>query len=134
MAKFKVGDTVKVVSYVEADRIGHIGKIMEVITKPPVIYPYDISGIGLMLEEELELAPPNILEEVAKELERANKHGKFASAHEGFAILLEEVDELKEHVWMKQSERNLGDMRKEAIQVAAMAVKFVQMIDEGRGR
>ena len=52
----------------------------------------------------------------------------FASAHEGFAILKEEVDELWEDVRMSQ----LGDqehrqvcMRKEAVQVAAMAIRFL---------
>lgn len=52
----------------------------------------------------------------------------FASAHEGFAILKEEVDELWEDVRMP----NKGDqthrkdcMRKEAIQVAAMAMRFI---------
>jgi hypothetical protein len=46
------------------------------------------------------------------------------SAHEGFAVLKEEVDELWDEVKVKQGERNLENMRKEAIQVAAMAVRF----------
>lgn len=57
------------------------------------------------------------------------------SAHEGFAIILEEMDELKAHVWMKQSKRDLAAMRKEAIQVAAMAISFaVDVCNEARGR
>ena len=46
------------------------------------------------------------------------------SAHEGYAVLLEEVDELKAHVWMHQRKRNYAAMRREAIQVAAMALAF----------
>lgn len=57
------------------------------------------------------------------------------SAHEGYAVLLEEMDELKAHVWTNQKRRDLEAMRKEAIQVAAMAVRFVLDIsDGGRGR
>lgn len=75
-----------------------------------------------------------IFNDVADELDRAAKHGDFNNAHEGYAVLLEEVDELKDHVWMRQDKRNLAEMRKEAIQVAAMAMKFVAMIDAGKGR
>jgi len=59
----------------------------------------------------------------------------FNSAHEGFAVLLEEVDELKRHVWTKQKNRDLPEMKKEAIQVAAMAIRFAyEVCDEETGR
>lgn len=61
-------------------------------------------------------------------------YGNFHSAHEGYAIIQEEMDELKAHVWMKQKNRDLAAMRKEALQVAAMAVKFIQSLDAGNGR
>lgn len=48
----------------------------------------------------------------------------FNSAHEGFAVLKEEVDELWDHVKTNQKRRDLAAMRKEAIQVAAMALRF----------
>lgn len=57
------------------------------------------------------------------------------SAHEGFAIICEEMDELKAHVWKKQNDRDLTEMRKEAIQVAAMALCFAaEVCGEERGR
>lgn len=76
------------------------------------------------------------LNEVADEAQMGReKWGEFNSAHEGFAVLLEEVDELKAHVWTNQKKRDLQAMRKEALQVAAMATRFaMEVCDEERGR
>ena len=52
-----------------------------------------------------------------------------------FTVLHEEVDELWDHVKTKPSRRMLSDMRAEAIQVAAMALRFVvDICNEERGR
>jgi len=68
----------------------------------------------------------NISKEVAYELERAViNYPSFASAHEAYAVLLEEVDELWELVKVKQSKHDYAAMEAEAIQVAAMAARFV---------
>jgi NTP pyrophosphatase (non-canonical NTP hydrolase) len=81
---------------------------------------------------------PRCLEAIETELRRARielGYGPMHSAHEGFAVLMEEVDELKAHVWMKQKNRDLKAMRKEAIEVGAMAVAFAaEVCDEERGR
>lgn len=53
------------------------------------------------------------------------KFEPFQSPHEGYAVILEEMDELKAHVWMNQSRRDINAMAREAIQVAAMAVRFI---------
>lgn len=58
----------------------------------------------------------------------------FNSAHEGYAVLLEEVDELWEHVKVKQGKRDVVGMRKEAIQVAAMAIRFAAELGDERGQ
>ena len=59
----------------------------------------------------------------------------FNSAHEAYGVLLEEMDELWAHVKMKQKNRDLEAMRKEAIQVAAMALRFAaEVCNEQRGR
>lgn len=57
-----------------------------------------------------------------------NKFSPFNSAHEGFAVLKEEVDELWEEVRKPSKSRaadDLSRMRKEAKQVAAMAIRFM---------
>lgn len=90
--------------------------------------------------------------DIRHELQRAAKWPGFNSAHEGYAILAEEVDELIEasgyrlrqlllgvsslwvQVKLNQNKRDIDAMRAEAVQVAAMAVKFIEMIDAGRGR
>ncbi len=59
----------------------------------------------------------------------------FNSAHEGFAVLKEEVDELWDQVKINQKKRDISKMRSEAIQVAAMAMRFaVEVCNERTGR
>ena len=67
-------------------------------------------------------------EEAIKEVWRARYElgfGLFHSAHEGYAVILEEMDELWEHVKTNSKHRNWEEMRKEAMQVAAMAIAFM---------
>lgn len=62
------------------------------------------------------------LEQVAKEIERATKkYGPFNSPHEGYGIILEELDEMWDEIKANDIER----AREEAIQVAAMAIRFL---------
>lgn len=76
--------------------------------------------------EAISQAIATSLKEVTRELCRATElHGPFASSHEGYAVILEELDELWEHVKRRAEDRDLAAMRREAIQVAAMALRFV---------
>lgn len=77
-----------------------------------------------------------VLAEVAEEVDSTTtKWPAFNSAHEGYGVLLEEVDELWDHVKVNQKRRDLAAMRKEAIQVAAMAIRFaIEVCDEVNGR
>ena len=64
--------------------------------------------------------------EVSTEFESASgAFPPFTSAHEGYAILKEEVDELWDEVKKKPSLRSNMALEKEAIQVAAMALRFL---------
>lgn len=77
-----------------------------------------------------ECAIIDVLEEVHTEVHRAEKkHKPQTSPHGAYAVLLEEVDELWEEI--KKNNGRGADARKEAIQIAAMAVRYVlDQIDE----
>lgn len=67
---------------------------------------------------------------VAAELTRARQlHRPLASAHEAFAVILEEVDEFRQIVNQKREQRNKADMRTELVQIAAMAVRTITDLD-----
>lgn len=58
-----------------------------------------------------------------------DKHAPMHSPHEGHSVLREEVEELWEHV--KADTGRAPEARKEALQVAAMAVRYiVDLIDK----
>ena len=64
---------------------------------------------------------------VREELVKARKnHGPQSSYHEGYAVLLEEVDELWDEVKKKTSNRNHGDTLKELVQIASCSQKMAE--------
>ena len=70
------------------------------------------------------LSTDEILQQVKTELVRArSKFANFNSAHEGYAVLLEEVDELWEEI---KGNEEVAHMRNEAVQIAAMAIRFIE--------
>ena len=71
---------------------------------------------------------------VADELESATeKFGPFASAHEGLAVIEEEFLEFRSAVfWGVDQKGRPSDPYNEAVQLAAMALRF--MVDVGRAR
>jgi len=71
-----------------------------------------------------EMALKNIQDEYNRAV---MKNGSFHSAHEGLAVILEEFEELKEEVWKKRQDRDSAKMYSEAMQIAAMGLRF--MID-----
>jgi NTP pyrophosphatase (non-canonical NTP hydrolase) len=61
--------------------------------------------------------------DIADEYKKAtSKFGVFHNTHEGYAILKEEVDELWDAI---KTNAPQAEIRKEAIQVAAMAIRFL---------
>ena len=71
--------------------------------------------------------------QAADELERAmRKFAPMASPHEGWAVIREELDELWEHV--RANTGRTDEARVEAIQIAAMALRFVHDLCDEAGR
>lgn len=59
---------------------------------------------------------------ISQELKNArNRFPPFNSSHEGYAILLEEVDEM----WDEIKKNDIRRSKEEAIQVAAMALSYL---------
>lgn len=68
-----------------------------------------------------------IIQKILNELDQANSaYPGFHSLHEGYAVLLEEVDELWDFVKMKQKKRDYKLIEKECIQIASMAIRIIQ--------
>lgn len=62
------------------------------------------------------------LSDMRAELARAEAaHAGMSNAHEAYAVILEELDEFKTWVWLKQSKRDHAAMRTELLQIATMA-------------
>ena len=67
----------------------------------------------------------NILQ--AEQLRRTReKHGPQHSLHEGYAILLEEVEEFWDEVKKKKSKRDPAGMLEELVQIASCAQKTAE--------
>ena len=61
----------------------------------------------------------------AELMSASSKFPPMASPHEGYAIILEELDELKEELFKQHHSRNPIALRKEAMQVGAIALRFM---------
>lgn len=67
-----------------------------------------------------------VRDDVSKELDRAlRKYPRFNSAHEGIAVIDEEFIELRLEVYKRPKKRKVQKMRREAMQLAAMAMRFI---------
>lgn len=67
-----------------------------------------------------------VITDVSDEYHRAiSNYPQFASAHEGLAVIWEEFEELRIEVFKNHKTRDYKLMQKEAMQVAAMAIRFI---------
>ena len=58
----------------------------------------------------------------AEYIRATRKFGPFASTHEGWAVIREELDELWDAI---KANAETHELRKEAIQIGAMALRFL---------
>lgn len=76
----------------------------------------------------------DLAEEIDDELHRATVHGlKFANLHEGYSVILEELDEVWDITKLKKCKRDPVALKKELIQVAAMAIKAIKSMENLTG-
>jgi hypothetical protein len=75
--------------------------------------------------EELSLSALDAMDEAKRAVE---KWPPFHSVHEGYAVILEELDELWEEAKHKNPSKER--LREEAIHVAAMAIRFAAELGE----
>lgn len=78
------------------------------------------------------MKPEDAISLIITEYGRASSiHGKFNSPHEGYAIMLEEFDELWDEI--KQREPNILNIKEEVVQIGAMAMRFlVDIVEESK--
>ena len=70
------------------------------------------------------------IQSILAEFKKAeSKFPEFRSEHEGYGVLLEEVDELWDEIKNNKRPGAKERMKEEAAQVAAMALKFIVMLD-----
>jgi len=69
------------------------------------------------------------VELIKEEVERVGRAlPPLASPHEGYAVLLEGLDNLKRHVFTKYNQRDLDAMRIAAIAVATIAARMADEV------
>ena len=68
-----------------------------------------------------------LIKEILTELDSAeSKFPSYHSAHEGYAVILEELDELWDEI--KKRKQDVKKMKSEAVQVASTAIRFIKDI------
>lgn len=78
------------------------------------------------LERRIDKALAAVKEEL---LEACRRFDPMASPHEGYAVILEELDELWAEIKANKGSSSAG--RAEAIQTAAMAIRYVVDVADG---
>ncbi len=68
--------------------------------------------------------------DITIEIIKGKQYGDFASDHEMYAVLLEEVEEVWHEIKNNKAQGFKERLRKELVQVAAVAIRAIQELDE----
>lgn len=140
--KFEVGDKVVIINSpslkIYNKYIDCTGFVSDSFRTARENFGYRVEIIGLknfsplfFWESELELTPKTNLELIQQEHDSAvAKNDGFNSLHEAYAVILEEMDELWDEIKLKPSERNMKNLKKEAVQVGAMILRLLNEFPE----
>lgn len=83
--------------------------------------------MAFQTDKEDKLARVAAMEILQEFLRARKKFPPLRGPHEGYAVILEELDEL----WDAVKSNNIEHARKEALQVAAMALAFMIEVSDG---
>jgi hypothetical protein len=91
---------------------------------------------GSTVQRHVPIEIQRVASEICAEyMSAAEMYPRFCSPHEGLSVITEEFEELKREVFKSPRRRNLGAMRSEAIQLGAMALRFVyELLSDEEGR
>lgn len=77
--------------------------------------------------DDSQSAPSSFPELVAEELRQARAaNPPFHNLHEGYAVILEEVDELWDEIKKKRAVRSRSNLMEEVVQIAAMCQRLYE--------
>lgn len=107
---------------------------MDKYLPPKEYFMTDLNMIQVPQQIETSI-PVELFNQLITEIQKGDKWPKYNSCHEGLGVLMEEFDELKQHVYTNQKRRDIAEMRIEALQVAAVAIRFARdLCNEVDGR
>ena len=85
----------------------------------------DLSAIADLMIRQVNIN--TAMNDVLHELDRAcAKYPPMKSAHEAYAVILEEIEEFWDETRKRDDKRDLVAMREELIQIAAMAMRAIE--------
>lgn len=73
----------------------------------------------------------SIYDQIQKEIDKSvTKYGQHNSLHETYGLMMEEVAEFFDEVRKKESKRSIINTKKELIQIAAIAIKRINYLEQ----
>lgn len=108
----------------------HLTHVMIVEDETAMIGRLQFAGALAALRQQPQITSATAVRAVMAEFRRASaRHPPMVSPHEGYAVILEELDELWDEI--KHNRGRAQEALEEAIQIAAMGLRYVTDLAEG---